>query len=48
MWKTILGEVIKAVFSLGLSLLKKGKKYHSNGKVPDDTPKDNTQKKQMP
>lgn len=45
MWKTILGEVVKALFTLGLSLLKKGKKYHVNHEDVEDPQKDNTKKK---
>lgn len=45
MWKTILGEVVKALFTLGLSLLRKGKKHHVDHKDVEETPKDNTKKK---
>lgn len=45
MWKTILGEVIKAVFTLGLSLLRKGKKYHVDNKDLEQLPKDDNKKK---
>lgn len=45
MWNTILGEVVKAIFTLGLSLLRKGKKYHVEHKDIEHPQKDNTKKK---
>lgn len=45
MWKTVLGEVVKALFTLGLSLLRKGKKYHVDHKDVEDPQIDNTKKK---
>ncbi len=47
MRKTILSEIIKALFTLGLSLLKKGKKYHVNNKDTEKPPKNNTPQKRI-